>query len=187
MSRVLAPRQRSAVQRNDGPVCRRWDTAYEGVRMQDTPHRVLTRPKKVFEFFFDGALKSTAQEGVIKLELIADGCLNAVCFWFDLHLDEEATLTSAPPGVGKGGQLHADSNTAPASVRPSDAFCACIREMLSRSAPQEPPGASEAGVKPNGTPSSPSHYWGQALQYLERSTLVRACAASLCARARAYT
>jgi hypothetical protein len=76
------------------------------VTLKDMPHRRLTRPKKVFEFFFDGALKSTACEGVIKLEPIADGYMNAICFWFDLHLDEEATITSAPDGVGKGGQLH---------------------------------------------------------------------------------
>ena len=78
--------------------------------MSDIPHRRLTRPKKVFEFFFDGALKSTAQEGVIKLEPIADGQLNAVCFWFDLHLDEEATITTAPSGIGKGGQVVADED-----------------------------------------------------------------------------
>jgi len=79
--------------------------------MRDIPHRQLTRPKKVFEFFFDGAVKSTAQEGSIKLEPIADGQLNAVCFWFDLHLDEEATITTAPPGFGKfgeGGQVAVD-------------------------------------------------------------------------------
>ena len=77
--------------------------------MQDVPHRRLTRPKKLFEFFFDGAVKSSAQEGVIKLEAIADGHLNAVCFWFDLHLDEDASLTNAPPGIGKGGQLEPES------------------------------------------------------------------------------
>ena len=81
------------------------------MHLRDIPHRRLTRPKKVFEFFFDGALKSTAQEGVIKLEPIAAGHLNAVCFWFDLHLDEEATITTAPPGIGKGGQLVADDET----------------------------------------------------------------------------
>ena len=86
-----------------------WGSGYESVRMRDVPHRRLTRPKKVFEFFFDGALKSTVQEGVIKLEPVADGKLNAVCFWFDLHLDEEATITTAPPGIDKGGQVADDT------------------------------------------------------------------------------
>ena len=33
----------------------RWDKTYETMRMADTPHRALTRPKKCFEFFFDGS------------------------------------------------------------------------------------------------------------------------------------
>jgi protein arginine N-methyltransferase 7 len=90
--------------------------------MRDIPHRQLTRPKKVFEFFFDGALKSTAQEGVIKLEPIADGQLNAVCFWFDLHLDEDATITTAPPGIGKGGQMEVNDE----AVR-----CSCVGRSIS--------------------------------------------------------
>ena len=39
------------------------------------------------------------------MDVVADGCLNAVVFWFDLHLDAEATLTNAPAGIGKGGAL----------------------------------------------------------------------------------
>ena len=37
--------------------------------------------------------------------MIEDGTLNAVVFWFDLHLDEEETITSAPPGFLCGGEL----------------------------------------------------------------------------------
>ena len=163
----------------DRAVPRRWDSTYESVRMQDVPHRRLTRPKKVFEFFFDGAVKSTAQEGVIKLEPVADGCLNAICFWFDLHLDEEATLTSAPPGIGKGGQTDdgespvrrgpvrmaaSASAQAVASWQIGAQSCSGSRELVpaADSAPQASPGSAGA-----------SHYWGQALQYLERSTQAR--------------
>jgi len=81
----------------------RWENTYEAVRMEEVPHRRLTRPKRVFETFFDGSAKNSAQEGILKLEVVADGLLNAVCFWFDLHLDEEATITSAPVGLGNGG------------------------------------------------------------------------------------
>lgn len=120
----------------------RWDSASEAVRLCDMPHRRLTRPKKVFEFFFDGAMKSSAQEGILKLEPVADGIMNAVCFWFDLHLDEEATITTAPEGViGKGG---------------------VTLVLADASGEEAAPGAS-----------SPPHYWGQALQYLERSTQAR--------------
>jgi hypothetical protein len=31
---------------------------------------------------------------VLKLEPVAAGLLNAVVFWFDLHLDDEETLTN---------------------------------------------------------------------------------------------
>ena len=33
------------------------------------------------------------------------GHLNAIVFWFDLHLDEEASITTAPPGIGLGGRV----------------------------------------------------------------------------------
>ncbi len=68
------------------------------------PHRRLTRPKRVFELFLDGSTKNSAQEGLLKLDVVADGLLNAIVFWFDLHLDEEATITTAPSGVGNGGE-----------------------------------------------------------------------------------
>jgi protein arginine N-methyltransferase 7 len=123
--------------------------------MDSIPHRRLTRPKRVFEFFFDGSVKSTAQEGLLKLEPVADGYLNAVCFWFDLHLDEEATISTAPAGVGKGGELHADSAQAAEAAAGSTQLVAATNG-----------GSSAAG-------SGGGHYWGQALQYLERATQVR--------------
>ena len=46
-----------------------------------------------------------SRESVLKMEVVSTGYLNAVCFWFDLHLDEEESLTSAPRGIGKGGQI----------------------------------------------------------------------------------
>ena len=84
----------------------RWDKTYETVRMSDVPHRALTRPKKVFEFAFDGSkTKGRGRESVLRLETVASGYLNAVVFWFDLHMDERETITTAPAGVGKGGRL----------------------------------------------------------------------------------
>ena len=58
------------------------------------PHKVLTQPAKVFEFSFDGMRKARGRENLVKLSVIAEGTLNAVAFWFDLHLDDEATITS---------------------------------------------------------------------------------------------
>ena len=35
----------------------RWDADYEPVRLHELPHRVLTRPAKVREYFFDSERK----------------------------------------------------------------------------------------------------------------------------------
>ena len=39
------------------------------------------------------------------------GHLNAVAFWYDLHLDEETSITTAPAYVGLGGQPLAAGGT----------------------------------------------------------------------------
>ena len=40
--------------------------------------------------------------------MIDSGHLNAIAFWFDLHLDEEISITSAPAFIGIGGEVLAD-------------------------------------------------------------------------------
>ena len=36
---------------------------------------------------------------LLQLEVVEKGVLNAVVFWFDLHLDEADTISSAPPSI----------------------------------------------------------------------------------------
>ncbi|GHP04547.1 hypothetical protein PPROV_000330100 [Pycnococcus provasolii] len=111
----------------------RWDRDAEAVYLKDVPHRKLTKPKKVFEFFFDrrGSMRGgSMREAVLKLEVIRSGYMNGIVFWFDLHLDEESSLTTAPPGIGVGGVVfRADAGgaadkdapmTAPAAPRDED-------------------------------------------------------------------
>ena len=43
------------------------------------------------------------------LQAIAEGTLNAVVFWFDLHLDSTETISNAPPGFLPGGLSGADT------------------------------------------------------------------------------
>lgn len=82
----------------------RWDKSYAAVRMAGVPHRRLTKPKRVAEFFFDGSdADAPPIEAALKLEVTETGLLNAIVFWFDLHMDEVETITTAPAGVGKGG------------------------------------------------------------------------------------
>lgn len=38
------------------------------------------------------------------------GHLNAIAFWFDLHLDEELSISTAPACIGLGGELIGDSS-----------------------------------------------------------------------------
>ncbi len=42
------------------------------------------------------------------VQMIDSGNLNAIAFWFDLHLDEEISITSAPAFIGIGGEVLAD-------------------------------------------------------------------------------
>ena len=37
--------------------------------------------------------------------MIESGHLNAIAFWFDLHLDDEISITSAPACIGVGGEV----------------------------------------------------------------------------------
>ena len=95
----------------------RWDSTYRATKLADeTDVRVLTKPKRVFEFFLqrrerdaNGEKSAFAaaptRETVARLETVASGYLNAVAFWFDLHMDEKETITTAPRGVGKGGTV----------------------------------------------------------------------------------
>ena len=207
----------------------RWDKTYETTRMADTPHRALTRPKKCFEFFFDGSRgRAAGRESVLRLETIASGYMNAVVFWFDLHMDEHETITTAPPGVGKGGIMDeeevfgedrkglraaraardedAKDAMARAVARHRDTLASNPRTELGeenvraqlrategvwrwRREPRRrrvgpartsgrrfspPPPSNRDRAESAAAPKKPEHYWGQALQHLERGVQVRA-------------
>ena len=56
-------------------------------------------------------LAGRSRENVVKLEVVEKGVLNAIVFWFDLHLDEEETITSAPVGIDTGGKVTSHAET----------------------------------------------------------------------------
>ncbi len=58
------------------------------------PHKVLTKPAQAFEYFFEGVRKGQQRDHLVKLETTAAGTLNALAIWFDLHLDEEESITT---------------------------------------------------------------------------------------------
>ncbi len=72
----------------------RWDKGYETCQLDELSHTCLTKPCKVFEYFFEGERKGRGRDNIVKLDVIAEGMMNAVAFWFDLHLDQEESLCS---------------------------------------------------------------------------------------------
>ncbi|GMH43344.1 hypothetical protein BSKO_11266 [Bryopsis sp. KO-2023] len=121
----------------------RWDDKHESVRLSELPHRSLTRPKKVFDYSFDGAGKARGKETMLKLDVVDDGELNAVAFWFDLNLGDDIKISSAPKYVGFE------------EVSDSVADCESNREGMESHCQSQ-------GV--NDTPSTSDrkeHHWGQ--------------------------
>lgn len=51
----------------------RWDADAQTVYLDDIPHRVLTRPFKVFDVFFDGKPAGRSRENVIPLDVVQVG------------------------------------------------------------------------------------------------------------------
>jgi hypothetical protein len=76
----------------------RWNKDSEACLIDEIPHKRLTRPRKVFEYFFEGEKRGRGRENIIKLEVVETGVLNAIVFWFDLHLDSEETITTGTRG-----------------------------------------------------------------------------------------
>jgi type III protein arginine methyltransferase len=72
----------------------RWEKDYEAVDLDRVPHKRLTLPVRVFEYAFDGVGKPRGRDNIMRLEVIAEGVLNAIVFWFDLHLDVDITITT---------------------------------------------------------------------------------------------
>ena len=72
----------------------RWAKDYEAVDLAQLPHRRLSRPCRAFEYFFEGVRRARGRENVLRLPIVAAGTVNAVAFWFDLHLDDEESITT---------------------------------------------------------------------------------------------
>lgn len=52
-----------------GHAARRWEKEYRGCYLDDLPHKRLTRPAKVFEYFFDSMRKGRGRENMLRLEV----------------------------------------------------------------------------------------------------------------------
>ena len=72
----------------------RWSKDYEAVDLADIPHRRLTAPCRVFEYFFEGVRRGRGRENILKMPITASGTVTAIAFWFDLHLDDVESITT---------------------------------------------------------------------------------------------
>jgi len=68
---------------------------YEQLNLNSLEHKRLTAPFKVFDFDLRGG-QELERERIASLTVTQGGQCHGVCFWFDLHLDEESHFSTAP-------------------------------------------------------------------------------------------
>jgi protein arginine N-methyltransferase 7 len=101
-------------------------------------------------------------------------------FWFDLHLDEEETLTTAPPGFSFGGKpeedLLAELDTLLADLEATEAGGEPSENAENKSdEPAPAPIPDKTAFEGlSGGLLDRCHYWGHGLQYFERAVKVSA-------------
>ncbi|GAX85623.1 hypothetical protein CEUSTIGMA_g13038.t1 [Chlamydomonas eustigma] len=155
----------------------RWTEGYTPVQLANLPHRALTAPQLVSHISFSDhshhqdTLSRLINSDTVTLTVIRQGVLNAVVFWFDLHMDPEGqeVLSNAPPSAMDLLLPTEDSGNVTASevvggfcsVRDTD--CTDFHCIMLEGAEQGPGSTN--------TPPS-SCYWGQGLQYLDIATVV---------------
>ncbi|MGB0177680.1 MAG: 50S ribosomal protein L11 methyltransferase [Owenweeksia sp.] len=75
---------------------------YRRETLNNIPHTPLSRVIDLCNIDFYKLPPAVGPEAPnrdhIEVEIIADGMLHAVAFWFDLHLDDKLTLSSGPEG-----------------------------------------------------------------------------------------
>ncbi|DBA83709.1 TPA: hypothetical protein ACH3X1_006247 [Trebouxia sp. C0004] len=121
----------------------KWDKGYETCQLDKLSHTCLTKPCKVFEYFFEGERKGRGRDNIVKLDVIAEGMLNAVAFWFDLHLDEEESLCNGPSYIMHGGAFRplAKSPSVQSASAPEAATDAATEAATAQMAESTPPTA----------------------------------------------
>ena len=68
---------------------------YQGIKLHETAHRFLTEPFEAFHFnFYERNFE--AQQKHFEAPAIDQGICNAIAFWYDLSLDEETMISTAP-------------------------------------------------------------------------------------------
>lgn len=77
----------------------RWRADYEGVELNKCRNqwKPLAEPLPVFSFdFYDVYSCGCPSEQLLSFQITSNGVFNGVAMWFDLHLDEETSLSTSP-------------------------------------------------------------------------------------------
>lgn len=69
---------------------------YTGYHLDKMSYRALSKPTPVFEFDFNRIPEPGIIESRFEFEPLDNGSLHAVAYWFELRLDAETTITTAP-------------------------------------------------------------------------------------------
>ena len=76
------------------------DDSYKTIVLSNIPHLKLSDEFKPLSIDFHNLPKATSPQSpnvhTINVEITTDGEIDAVVFWFDLHFDDELTLSSGP-------------------------------------------------------------------------------------------
>jgi len=83
----------------------RWRPDYEGIELGQCRHNwiPLSDPVSVFDFdFYQAESNLQPAKATFNVEVTTAGVCNAIAFWFDLHLDENNSLSTSPYDVEKG-------------------------------------------------------------------------------------
>jgi predicted RNA methylase len=77
----------------------RWRSDYEGIELARCKNewKSLGDAEKVFSFdFFEVEKSMKPEQADLNFEISENGVVNAIAMWFDLHLDEENSLSTSP-------------------------------------------------------------------------------------------
>jgi protein arginine N-methyltransferase 7 len=78
---------------------------YWQVNLKHFPHRFLTEPVQILELsMLDCA--SWPSQASLDAKVVQDGLCHAICFWFDLILSPEVTLSNAPDSMNPRQGTH---------------------------------------------------------------------------------
>ena len=69
---------------------------YEECRVNDLDIKRLSEPFDAWGFDLTGRTKYVEEAKMLQVVAIADGTVDAVCFYFTMNLDEEISISTAP-------------------------------------------------------------------------------------------